>query len=110
MAFFLLHIFPSRLRTFSEASALFRMYKSEGPISKTREAPPIEGRGCGDLYGNLLPLAFPTLSRVFEHAATNVGPLGRRGGEPWYATPPRKIPLAGTALWLGFGWLAPRLA
>ena len=31
--------FPPRFRSFSEASALFHMYKSEGPISKTREAP-----------------------------------------------------------------------
>ena len=39
MALFFMHIFPSRLRTFSEAPALFTMYKSEGPISKTRETP-----------------------------------------------------------------------
>ena len=37
--FFLSGIFRSRLRTFSEAPALFTMYKSEGPISKTSEAP-----------------------------------------------------------------------
>ena len=36
---FLFHIFPSRLRTFSEAPALFTMYTSEGPISKTNKPP-----------------------------------------------------------------------
>ena len=39
MAFFSMHIFRSRLRTFSEAPALFTMYKSEGPISKTNKPP-----------------------------------------------------------------------
>ena len=48
MAFFLLHIFPSRLRTFSEAPALFTMYKSEGPISKTRE-PPRSNAGVAEM-------------------------------------------------------------
>ena len=36
---FLSRIFPRRLRTFGEGPALFTMYKSEGPISKTSEAP-----------------------------------------------------------------------
>ena len=45
---FLFHIFPSRLRTFSEAPALFTMYKSEGPISKTRE-PPRSNAGVAEM-------------------------------------------------------------
>ena len=43
---FLRTIFPRRLRTFGEGPALFTMYKSEGPISKTSEAPPVEPWGC----------------------------------------------------------------
>ena len=50
MAFFLLHIFRSRLRTFSEAPALFTMYKSEGPISKTSE-PPDRRPGVAEITG-----------------------------------------------------------
>ena len=36
-------IFPRRLRTFGEPPALFRMYKSEGPISKTNKPPRSNG-------------------------------------------------------------------
>ena len=45
-----MHIFRSRLRTFSEAPALFTMYKSEGPISKTSE-PPDRRPGVAEITG-----------------------------------------------------------
>ena len=90
MAFFFMHIFPSRLRTFSEAPALFTMYKSEGPISKTNKPPRSNGlkqrrrAGVAEIAGEKgeegrrrqhLPVNDGRCHRASTHSPAILGPV-----------------------------------
>ena len=80
LPFFFGPINAPRFRSFSEAPALFHMYKAEGPISKTSEAPRfdfVEGRTLPFLSRDPLQVGRLTGRR---HAATRTQPGRLRAG------------------------------